>query len=538
MSAPSFSRTAIKLHSLLWRRSLQKNPSAIFMQVFIVFFGLMGLFSTAIMMAFGITTGSYTAFGGAVCVGVTAYIIAAIMLPSGEGQISPESFVTLPVTAKEVLPSLVLVQLLQTRGVLALICTLVTTVVSSVSFAAAGVGVVGVVLVIVANILSLITTIVMAEALALLLNSTTDSAKKKNSRAVFSLLAYMVGCIGFVLLFNNIGTDPETQLSQLGNIAQWTPVAAATGIATCAITGNWLGVFICTVITAVTLAGGVAIWWNAVNKRLSAPLDNQSGGKTSSRRRQATGSILLPWLPYNPRSAVFSRALYYALRDSRTLTTIIMIPFMAIYFIVMTRTIGPQMILVAIPLLVVIGTSSATNDYGQDGPSNWLHMVSGIRSADLVLGRHWGAAALPLLLVWVVNLGIVIYQPKLPTVIVILLSIGLQFSCLAIAVLLSVFNPFPTAKPGTNPWQDKSGYSAAAFIAVFSGMFLGWIPVAPGGVMVVLGLSSGNTVLTVLGLVVAILLPVLGYYFALRSAVKRVEQHYPEIFAKVRSFVS
>ena len=65
-----------------------------------------------------------------------------------------------------------------------------------------------------------------------------------------------------------------------------------------------------------------------------------------------------------------------------------MIPFMAIYFIVMTRTIGPQMILVAIPLLVVIGTSSATNDYGQDGPSNWLHMVSGIRSADLVLGRH------------------------------------------------------------------------------------------------------------------------------------------------------
>lgn len=539
MATPRFSKTVISLHWLLWRRSLRSNSAMFAMQLFMLVFALMGLFSVMALMGLSIAEHSYEAFVGAVCVGITSYVIAAIMIPSGEGQLSPESFATLPVTSKEILPSLVLIQILQTRGVLALVCALVTTVVSSIAFAVAGVGVGTVVMVIVANVLSFITAVVLAEALALLLNSTTTKAKKKNSKAIMSVVAYMVGIIGFVALFNNLDADSTLQLKQLGSIAQWTPFGAPAGIATSVAQGQWLVAIATTTITVLSIGGGIYIWHSCVKHRLVAPLDNsQAGGKIGSRRRQARGSILISWLPYSPAAAVFSRSFFYSLRDSRVLMNIVIIPFMAVYFVVLSRSSGSFMFLIAIWVLVVIGASSASNDYGHDGPSNWLHITSGISAQELVPARHWGGAALPVLMVWLVNLGILIYRPERSTILVVLLAVGLQFSVLAIAVFLSVFNPFPTAKPGTNPWQDKSGYSAAAFITVIAGFFLGGVPVLPGGLVVVLGLDLGNNALLIGGVIIGMVIPVLCYWAALRLAIRQVDRQYPEIFAKVRAFVN
>lgn len=539
MATPSLSKTIISLHWLLWRRSLRSNSAMLVMQLFMLMFALMGLFSIMAFMGLGIAEHSYEAFVGAVCVGITSYVIAAIMMPSGEGQLNPESFATLPVTSKEILPSLVLIQILQTRGVLALACTVITTVVSSIAFAVAGVGVGVLVLVIVVNILSFITAVVLAEALALLLNSTATEAKKKNSKAIISIVAYMVGIIGFVALFNNLDTDPMLQLTQLGRIAQWTPFGAAAGIATSLAQGRWLVAIATTAITALSIGGGMYIWHASVQHRLVAPLDNgQAGGKIGGGRRQARGSILISWLPYSPAAAVFSRSFFYSLRDSRVLMNIVIIPFMAVYFVVLSQSGGPLMYLIAIWVLVVISANSASNDYGQDGPSNWLHLTSGISARELVPARHWGGLILPVLMVWVVNLGFLIYRPERSTVLVMLLAVGLQFSVLAIAVSLSVFNPFPTAKPGTNPWQDKSGYSAAAFITVITGFLLGWAPVLPGGVVVLLGLNSGNNALLIGGVIIGIVIPLLCYWAALRLAIRQVDRQYPEIFAKVRAFVN
>jgi hypothetical protein len=539
MTTPSFSKTVISLHWLLWRRSLRSNGSMLAMQVFMLMFALMGLFSTMSLMGLGIVEHSYEAFVGAVCVGITSYVIAAIMMPSGEGQLNPESFATLPVTSKEVLPSLVLIQILQTRGMLALACTAVTTVVSSIAFAAAGVGFGVLVLVIVANILSFITAVVLAEELASLLNTTTTEVKKKDSKAIMSMVAYMVGIIGFVALFNNLDADPTLQLKQLGSIAQWTPFGSATGIATSLAQGQWLVTIATTAITVFSIGGGMYLWHNSVKHRLVAPLDsNQAGQRNGGGRRQARGSIVISWLPYSPAAAVFSRAFFYSLRDSRVLMNIVIIPFMAVYFVFLSRSSGSFMYLVAIWALVVISANSASNDYGQDGPSNWLHITSGISAKDLVPARHWGGIVLPVLMVWVVNLGILIYRPERSTLLAVLLAIGLQFSVLAIAVFLSVFNPFPTAKPGTNPWQDKSGYSAAAFITVVAGFFLGGVPVLPGGIVALVGLNSGNNALLIGGVIVGILIPLLCYWAALRLAIKRVDEQYPEIFAKVRAFVN
>lgn len=164
MPAASLSRTIVKLHGVLWLRSFRANPSSRIMQILIAFYALTGLFGTSVMLYQSIIAHHYQALSGAIAFGVFAYIVAAIMLPAGEGQIQPESLATMPITAKEAFPGLVLIQILQLRGLLALVCTTVTTVVSAMAFQQAGVGVGYLVLVILGNLLSFVIVIVLAES--------------------------------------------------------------------------------------------------------------------------------------------------------------------------------------------------------------------------------------------------------------------------------------------------------------------------------------------------------------------------------------
>ena len=85
--------------------------------------------------------------------------------------------------------------------------------------------------------------------------------------------------------------------------------------------------------------------------------------------------------------------------------------------------------------------------------------------------------------------------------------------------------------PGTSPWADKSGYSGAAFIAVFALMFLGWIPVAPGVVLFLLGYQ-------VLGIAIALIVPAAIYGGVIALVTKNAASRMPKVYAKAGSWVN
>ena len=60
----------------------------------------------------------------------------------------------------------------------------------------------------------------------------------------------------------------------------------------------------------------------------------------------------------------------------------------------------------------------------------------------------------------------------------------------------------------------------------------------PGVALVLIGHSTGMVWLTAVGMIVAIALPAILYFFAIKAATKRVTVHYPEIFERVRSFAN
>ena len=116
-------------------------------------------------------------------------------------------------------------------------------------------------------------------------------------------------------------------------------------------------------------------------------------------------------------------------------------------------------------------------------------------------------------------------------------AIGVFISTAAVGLGLTVLNPYPLSAPGQNRWNDKSGYSAGAFLTAFVGMLLVWGPALPGIVVSALAYERGGWLLYT-ALIVSVLVPSLVYAGVWRFAGNKAQERTPEIYAKVNRYVS
>lgn len=539
-AVPGFTRTLIRLNRTLWWRSFKSNASSIMMNILILIYGVFGLLAITAMMSFEMLDGKLGALAGSVGLGITCYVFLAVMMPAGEGQIMPESFATFPVSAKQIMPSLIIIQVLQTRGFLAVFCTIITTIATCIVWGALGFGVLQMTIVVVSMLMSLAIVFALAESIAVLL-SNASSAKRKDRKAILGFGAFFVMWIAYMAVMNN--AQNQGSLNTYGEYLQWSPLASSAGIARFAAEGKWGNAAACFAITLLTLAVSLTIWWRSTEHRLANPLGGQTSA--SSPRRGFTTkpdngvgrSLLLPGLAFTPRNMVLSRVVRYIKRDTRQIIALAMVPMMSVYFLFMDWQFGGSTVLLGIVLMAILSSINAANDFGFDGPANWLHLTSTISAKDLLLGRHWGAVLPSVVASWCFFLLVAIVKPMPETFLIIGLALGLQATSLGIAVFLAVYNPFPTARPGTNPWQDRSGFSAGAFISSFAGIFLSWIPLLPGIGLAIYGFVQNLLWAQLSGVILGIGLGLVFYVVMLRVAIKRLHNHYPEIYAKVRRHV-
>lgn len=130
----SVTRILLSLHRKLWARSLRANPATILMACLFTLYGLGGLLAMSFFIAMAARgEADPMLLGGIIGLGTTAYLIAAAMVPSGETQLDASQFATLPIRPRALLPGLALANILQTRGLLAALCTLVTGIIITVA---------------------------------------------------------------------------------------------------------------------------------------------------------------------------------------------------------------------------------------------------------------------------------------------------------------------------------------------------------------------------------------------------------------------
>lgn len=528
-------RLLLRLQRTLWVRTMKGNSSAWVMIFLIGLYALIGMVSLAATLWLLAPADRWWGIVGVVGIGSLAYVGVTVIIPSGEAQLRAGDFATLPITARDLLPAMAWSTLLNSRGLTAAVATTLTTVFAGVLLIDAG-HFLATVLLVPAMVVVLAITLLLGEV-ALSVGAGAGRVSSERS-AVISGVLVLVLIFGFNM-FVSYGVE-NIPLDGIGRILGWTPLGAAPGVVASLIDANYLSALAQVGIVAATLFLGIRWWLGTVARRLAAPLDAVQRDDTGERNRpDGAETVLLRRLPYTPAAMVYSRAMRYFRRDPRMLGTLVTYPVIALFLLVQGVLVDESALFVGVVLLALISGSVASNDFGYDGPALWLHIVSGVPARTLLLARHVASLTPAIVLLVLVDAAVILLaDTRTLAALVVACSVGVAITAAALALFLTTHNPFPTSKPGTSPWSDKAGFSGAAFVAAFGSLLFGWVPSAPGGVLVALGYATGRPWFIVIGLVLALIIPAALYWLSLRLSVRRVEARMPEIYARVGHWVN
>lgn len=512
----------LRLHRTLWRRSLKDNTAGLAMSGLVALYALLGVAGFAALVWTLDPADRLWALTGVTALGVLGFMGVTAFMPSGEVHLRAGDFAALPVTARDLAPALAVATLLTTRGMIVLVTSLLWMIASVVLAGP---------LLIPALLLTVPLTLLLGEVV---LSLGAGGGRVASDRmAVVSSVGIFAGIIGFNVLLNfGMETIP---LERLGRYLGWTPVGAAPAALVNLAEGHVVAGIAQLLIVVVTAVLGGRLWFTTIRRRLDAPLD----GAVRVTTREGRERLLLPGLRWSPATVVFSRALRYIRRDPRLLGAFLPAPVLAAFFLFQGWDGDRVMLYTGMVVLVLMSGAMASNDFGYDGPALWLDMTADVSTRTRLLARHVASLAPAAILAVLYGVAVVVsVENRTVALLIAGVSLGGLVSVSALALLLSTFNPFPTSKPGTSPWSDRSGFTGAAFLAAFASLLVGWWPVAPGAVMVAVGHGTGNGWLTGLGLLSSVLLPALVHVLCVRVCVRRIDTHMPEIYGKVGHWVN
>ncbi|MCK7661794.1 hypothetical protein [Corynebacterium antarcticum] len=522
-------RTLLRLHRTLRKRSLKAQRSQWFMIIFIWIYGLTGALSLGGLTLAEQLDGNQAALSLSLGVGVLAYWVLAFIYPSSENQLTPGWFAPLPVAAADLLPGFILAALLQSRGYLVVLNSLITF-----GFGTAGLVLTGHAWVIpfwfLAVVAALGLSICGAEAW-MVLGVLSGGRSRREKLSMAGGVGFIVIIIGFNLVVNStIGVDT----ARITRILGYTPFGGAGGAAGSLADGAWGTAVLQALIGIVLLPVLWGAWRRALTRSFTQVTESSSGSRSRSR-----GRLMLPGVPAAVGGAVYSRGLMYWTRDSRLLYNLVSLPMFSVFFLVFGATNEESsMEWFGAYMMAAAATQYVANAYGYDGPANWVHMTAGVPARVMVRARAAVAATIsvPAVVLYDTALGVLSGFSSL-WVLTTVTTIGAIPAALGFGSLLSVFNPFPASRPGTNPMKDRSGYSGAAFIAAFGGLLGVWLPLVPGIIMMVIGRGDGvGSLLFLGGTSWIIIISAVVYVVGTRVSARKLDSSWPEIFGKVRRY--
>ena len=530
-------RVFTSLHWKLWKRHFSTNTSQIFIAIIVAFYSFLGLVGLGALTLLGASVGDFMPMIYSLAAGTVGYWLAALFMPAGENQVDPARLAVLPLTEAVMLRGAAATSLLTVRGVLAIFNSLVMIVLGAVGLVQHGSGW-GIAVWIPAV---LVITVAGGDALAKLLGS-VGNRKNSEKAAMASALGFIVAIFGFNVVVNG-SSEFSLPWDTLLALVAWTPFGAAPGAAVAVLQAHWITALVQAAISAATVVVAWRMWRWALRRNAQTVTGDSGAAATGSE----AGSVLLPGVRASASGAVFSLTLRYWRRDIRFTYSLIVMPLFLVMVLALGATNGQSgMAYVAVLFFVLFAAGMTANALGYDGPSNWVHMSAGLAPRTLLWARTQAVLlfTLPTLVIYLVVLAML--GTELTTVVVLAVIAGSAVLLNAgLAALLAVWNPFQVSAPGTNPMKDKSGFSVGAVIMMLVSVLLVWLPLAPGIIMMIVGMNrddggvtrlSGLPTLFWAGVVLSVLVALVGLWLGHAAAAKRLEKRWPEVFAKVRNF--
>ncbi|MDK4300534.1 hypothetical protein [Corynebacterium propinquum] len=533
-------RVFTSLHWKLWKRHFNTNTSQIFIAILVAFYSFLGLAGLGAFTLLGAAEGEFMPMIYSLAAGTVGYWIAALLMPAGENQVDPARMAVLPLTEAVILRGSAVTSLLTVRGVLAIFNSLVMIVLGAVGLVHNGSGW-GIAVWIPAVLGSFVITVAGGEALATLLGS-VGNRKSSEKVAMASALGFVVLIFGFNVVANS-RLDFSLPWETLLALVAWTPFGAAPGAAVAVLQAHWATALVQAAIAAVTVAVAWRVWRWALRRNAQTVTGDSGAAATGSE----AGSVLLPGVRASASGAVFSLTLRYWRRDIRFTYSLVVMPLFLLMMLALAA-INDQsfMAYLAVLFFVLFAAGMTSNALGYDGPSNWVHMSAGLAPRTLLWARTQAVLllTLPTLVIYLVVLVVLGTEPTIVVALAVIAGSAVLLNA-GLAALLAVWNPFQVSAPGTNPMKDKSGFSVGAVIMMLVSLLMVWLPLAPGIIMMIVGMNLGDGGVTQLsglstlfwaGVVLSLCVALAGLWLGHVAAANRLEKRWPEVLAKVRNF--
>nr|WP_274707090.1 ABC transporter permease [Corynebacterium evansiae] len=486
--------------------------------------------------------------------GSVLYLALSAIFPSEERMLDPRMFSSLPLTDRDILPGMVTAMFINSRAAISLVNTIIMAALGYLAFAevaSAGAGALWVL----ACVLQLVITLLAGEALAAALSSIATKFSE-----LWGNVAGIIVTFGFLALYLlpqllTDGTDPTAAIKTSADILSWTPFAAAAGAAAdmANIGGDGVnngggGTDLGTGLAkgAICLAAILAVAYVmrvAVKHDLNNPLPTQHAA------RAAKGdSLLLPRVPGSPIGALYSREIRFWRRDNRFMMSLMVVVVLCGLYLLMGMLDAANRWMLWFALFFVsLGPQQvAGNSLGMDGPSNWVHMVAGVRGKQIVASRSLSTVTVlvPIWLIVCIAAG-AIDGFSATWLLVSLLTLGCILLASAMANFSATRFPAQTTAPGTNSFKQRNGGSNAIVSALVTMLIL-TVSFLPGGLLALIPLAmadgANNSIadiplLSWVGVLLHWVIVVGAAWIMNRRASRRLDLEWPDIAQKVQQYL-
>ncbi|MEL4358141.1 MULTISPECIES: hypothetical protein [unclassified Luteococcus] len=459
--------TLVRLKLTLLRRSLQGQTAKIIGLVVIGLYalGALGWLSVALM---GLRLASDQLHGGATTVGFAALTLGwplGTLLVSGSDQtLDPGRFALFPVSARQLMPGLLVSGLVGIGGVF-------TALLALVQVASWSTGALTAMCALVAAILGCTTCILLARTAAASFSSALSTRRYRDGAALLLGLLAMGSGVGVQLVIRWLGNveQLEQRAARLASVASWTPFGWAWALPWDAATGRW-GLLAAHTALAVALVAALwLLWERSLSRALTSPLEaGGAGGRAKAH------SVVDRLVPSGPAGAIAGRSLRYWRRDPRHLVLAVSVLLMPLLMLAPSllggsgedsMISGRGILFPAIFSMLLLGSLAVAQEISYDGSALWMHISAGVSGRADRLGRLLAAGwiLLPIaLLIDVVLMAVSDGWALAPELVG--GTLGSLLVGAAVGTVTGAFWQVPQPPPGQNAFSRGEGGGAAGIL--------------------------------------------------------------------------
>ncbi|MCZ9880823.1 ABC transporter permease family protein [Arthrobacter sp. B2a2-09] len=457
--------------------------------------------------------------GGAAA--LLAWAVVPLMASAADMTLDPSRFTTSAIPMRQLLTGLALAGFIGLPGLSTMIVALFTAATWWRSVPA----VLGALL---GAVLGVLSCVVLSKVVT---TATASLAASRRFKDVSSIVVFVpLVLMGPIVAGVFRGVSSSTgYLPELARTVSWTPLGASWSLGGDLASGDVAAAGLKALIALATLLVLFA-GWNALLKRaLVTP--PYSGG--SGKRGGKLG--LFGLLPATPTGAIAARALSYWIRDPRYAASLMVVPLLPVIFLFQSGQSGSYSMLVILgPLAAFILAWSIAADVSYDNTAFALHLATGVRGIHDRLGRALACLvfALPVVLIFAVGPFFLTGEwGWLPCVLG--LSLGVLFTGLGLASIVSARYTSSVPLPGDSPFKKPPGNVAQTLAVQFGGMAVLFLLVLPELVLVIVQSVTGDPLWGWINLAIGTVLGVALFVAGVRIGGRWLDRRGPELFAQL-----